>query len=516
MPEHFLKKLKSAIRPQWKVCFLSALIVGFLAHFYKISNWLPNWDSLVFRYDAQNMIGLGRWFLPVVCSVSSFFDLPFLNGILCVLFHALGAVVILNIFKVKNNITAALIGATVISFPTVTSVLMYNYVADGYAFSFFISCLAAELVLRKKPRYIISVILIALSSGIYQAYITVTITLIIAGLTDDFIFGGEKISDTLKKALKCLFTGGAGMVLYYAMLKLLLFVSGSELADYQGINSALSPANIDILSSLYLIKDTFLKFFFGSYGKLSLFVILNVAIFLFSVICYVAYCLKKKKKSSLGKLIFLIFALIFFVLGGTALAFINAGVEYHNLMLMGYCTFYIMFIILYERGKDKNKKHTLVKSWTVFVLSLLLIFNQILISNICYHKAQMAYEKSYGTLIRIADRIEQTENSDKSNRLMVIGALEGSEGYSAVIPPEITGVTDGFIIRADDESVGQSVFTSTINDYCGKNYEFVYGKEKDDLLRKEEIKNMPVWPEAGCILVTDDITVINFGVEREK
>ena len=72
MPQKILKKISENILPAWKVCFVSAVVVGLLAHLYKITNWLPNWDSLVFRYDSQNMIALGRWFLPVVCSFSSF------------------------------------------------------------------------------------------------------------------------------------------------------------------------------------------------------------------------------------------------------------------------------------------------------------------------------------------------------------------------------------------------------------------------------------------------------------
>ena len=65
MPEKALKKLNSYILPEWKVCFFTALFVGLFAYFYKITNWLPNWDSLVFRYDEQNMVAMGRWFLPV-------------------------------------------------------------------------------------------------------------------------------------------------------------------------------------------------------------------------------------------------------------------------------------------------------------------------------------------------------------------------------------------------------------------------------------------------------------------
>ena len=133
MPERMIQKLNRSLLPQWKICFLSAMLVGFAAHFYKITNWLPNWDMLVFRYDAQNMLKIGRWFLAVVCAPSSFYDLPWLNGLLALVLHAAGAVCICKMLHVRKSVTAALIGAVTVSFPTVTSVMMYNYVADGYA-----------------------------------------------------------------------------------------------------------------------------------------------------------------------------------------------------------------------------------------------------------------------------------------------------------------------------------------------------------------------------------------------
>ena len=166
MPEEILGQLKKKIQPQWKVCFLSALMTGFIAHFYKLTNWLPNWDSLVFRYDKQNMLKLGRWFLSVAAAPSSYYDLPWLAGLITIVLFALGAVCICRMFDVRKNMAAALIGAAVASFPNVTSVLMYNYVADAYALSFLMATLAAMMMTREKPRYLVSAVLIALSVGI--------------------------------------------------------------------------------------------------------------------------------------------------------------------------------------------------------------------------------------------------------------------------------------------------------------------------------------------------------------
>ena len=161
MPEQIINKIKKSILPQWKVGFISALIMGIIAHLYKITNWLPNWDSLVFRYDSQNMLSMGRWFLPVVSAPSSYYDLPWLTGLLALLFFALGGVVICKIVDVKKNVTAALIGASVITFPTVTSVLLYNYVADAYALSFLLATLAALYMTKVKPNFVIAFVFIA-------------------------------------------------------------------------------------------------------------------------------------------------------------------------------------------------------------------------------------------------------------------------------------------------------------------------------------------------------------------
>jgi len=511
VPEKAFEKLNKRIRPEWKICFFATLTVGLLAHIYKLTNWLPNWDGLVFRYDAQNMIRLGRWFLPVVCAFGSFYDLPFLSGIAAVLFHALGAVCICSILNVKKGVTAGLIGAVTVSFPAVVSVMMYSYVADGYAIAFFMACLAAYFMTANKPRYIAATCLIMLSVGVYQAYVTVTVMLVLLKLADELVFGKKEAGFVLKRALICLAVGIAGMVLYYAVLTLILKLTGTELLDYQGMNSAASGLCLNLPGSFYVIKETLLNFFFNFSSGVSAWAVINVCLFAFAGVMYVRYAAKAGIFTSPFKLLMLFAIGVFLLMGSTALAFINSAVDYHNLMLVGYCVFYIFFIILYERGREKSKKAEAVRSWGVLGLTLVLIFNQVVTANVSWHKAQLAYEKSYGVLVRIADRIEQTEGAQECNEILVVGALKGSEAYSALLPPDITGITDGYIIRADDETVGQSVLCAALNDYCHKDYSFVSGKRKQKLLKTEKAKSMSSWPYEGCVDVIDGVVVIRLG-----
>lgn len=504
LPEQIIGKLKKNILPQWKMCFLSAIIFGLIAHLYKITNWLPNWDSLVFRYDAQNMVSMGRWFLPVASSISSFYDLPWLTGLLAILFHAVGAVCICKIFNVEKNITAVLIGAVVVSFPTVTSVMLYNYVADSYALSFLLASTAALFMTNKKPNYIIAAVLIALSVGIYQAYITVTIMLLLCFLIIETLRKDTKIKTILLKSAKFLLTGIIGMVIYYLVLLIILKVTKTELLEYQGFNNAATLSGFDIWGSFYTIKESFIGYFFDYSKGFNLFCIINIIVVIFTFVFYLIDIVKNKLEISK---IFLLFVFVILLpVGASVLSFINSGVDYHNLMKMGFLVFYLFLILQYE-----NINLSIIKSWTVIIVTAVLIFNQIIIANVSYHKINIAYEKSYGTLIRIADRIEQTKGANECDSILVLGALQNSEDYSANLPPDITGTTDGYILRADDEIVGQSVLCSALNDYCGKNYRFVSGEEKTAVLEKVDKNNLGNWPENNSIMIIDDVIVLKLG-----
>lgn len=516
LPERVLKKINTNILPQWKICFFMALTVGLFAHLYKITNWLPNWDSLVFRYDSQNMVALGRWFLPVVCSFSSFYDLPFLNGIVSIVFHALGAVCICKMLNVQKKITAGLIGALIVSFPTVTSVMMYNYVADGYAVSFFLSTLASVYMTKQKPRYLFSTVLIALSIGIYQAYITVTIMLVLLHLIDDMIFKNTSLRAILKKSLYMLLSGALGVALYGIILKVILSIFSVELLDYQGVNATASLSNIDFFASLYVVKETFINCFFDLSGGVNVYVALNAFVLIFTLVYYFKCIVDNTIYKNPAKIIMLIIFSVMLIFGAGALSFVNSFVDYHNLMLMGYSVFYLFFLLIYERGTEKNEKHAFAKCWIVFITAIVIVTNQIVISNVSYHKSQIAYEKSYGVLVRIADRIEQTTGAENCDKILVVGALDDSDAYSVNLTPNITGITDGYIIRADDETVGQSVLVSSLNDYCGKSYKFVSGEEKKNLTQKENVKSMKKWPSKDCVAIVDNTIVIKLGTEGEN
>ncbi len=515
MPEKRLKELYNGISRQQRICFFAAVIFGFITHFYKITNWLPNWDSLVFRYDAQNMLPLGRWFLSFACAASSFYDLPWVNGVLSILFHSLGAVCICRIFDIKKGITAALIGAITVTIPTVASVMMYNYVADGYALAFLFSCMAAMFLTAEKPKYFLSVILFMLSIAVYQAYISVAVVLVLIYLIDGIVFKRDSAKVSLKKGSKCAVCGIAGFLLYYTVTEILLKISQTTLLDYQYFGRTMSFSEINIPASLYEVKEIMIRYFFDFSNGFNLFSVLNIIILMVAAALLLLGAAKNGVFGKMSKTVLLAVYVLLLPIGMNILVFATPSLDYHNLMKMGYCVIYIFFVILYERIEFSAENAAVLKSWVILIAASVFIFNNIIIANVSYHKLQISYEKSYGTLIRIADRIEQTAGAENCDKILVIGALSGSEAYSADLPPDMTGTTDGYILRFDDESVGQSVLCSALNDYCGKNYKFLAGAEKRKLMKNTVISAMDYWPGENAVAVADGTVVIKLGAERE-
>lgn len=523
-PESFFRTLRQRVHREWIICFLSALCVGLVAHLYKLVNWLPNWDSLVFRYDAQDMTKFGRCFLSLACGLSSYYELPWLNGLLGLVYIGLAAVCVCRMFSLHRSVTVALVGALMASFPTITSTMVYSYVADGYCLALLCVCAGAMLLAEGGwRRNAAAVCLLTFSLGIYQAYITVAILLLLMKLADGLLFEEESAAASLKKAMRFLACGILAGIAYLLILKLAIAASQTEMSNYQGISGVSASLSLGagtaksvnyaakitnrILQTIRSCVLRFFKFFFG--GEISAYSLFNTVMLalLCGFIGYAALCAQLYR--SARRLALLLLYLVCAPFGATALYLLNPSVDYHNLMTMGYAVFFLFFILFYERLDGAPPRFVLCKNWMILGLSAAIIFNFVLIANISYHKLQMAVERSYGIAIRMADRIEQTEGALECKKLAVLGYLpHSSEEWSAQVSLDITGVTDGLILYGDNSQVGQSVITAVMKDYCNLDYTFASLSERRELAASAKVSQMPCWPEKGSVAIVDDYVVL--------
>lgn len=495
-----------------KFAFASSFILGLVAHFYRMTNWLPNWDSLVFRADKQHMEALGRWFLPYASFISTEYELPWLNGVLTLLYLSIAAVFVCRIFDIKSNIAACLIGGITVTFPTVISTFTYCYVADAYALSCLFACAAAYLLAKKgNIAAIFAAILMTLSLGTYQAYITVTISLLLCFLTVNLISGKESVKATLKSCAKYFLCGAASFLAYYIIQKTVSRFMNVEASDYQEFSQTLAFEEINVLAAVPASLYSFFKFFIDFSNGFNLYSAVNVLVFVVLAAGYLTAMIKNLR--GVPKIILAVILVVCIPFGCTALYFANINLDYHCLMKMALFIVYIYLILLFEKF-DFNKLNT-AKKWVVTALCGIIIFINIATANVAYHKLQISFEKSYGILIRISDRIEAIDGYENAEKILVVGALKNSQSYSVNFPPEITGTTDGLIIRKDDETVHQSVLTSSLKDYCGIELDFLYGENAESLKKSEQVKNMPCWPARGSVAISGKTVIVKLSGGEE-
>ena len=507
LPEQFFSTLRQRIRREWVVCFFSALLLGLIAHFYKLVNWLPNWDSLVFRYDAQDMTHFGRYFLSLVCGLTSYYELPWLNGLLYLLYVALSAVCVYRMFSLRSTATAILTGGLMAVFPTVTSTLPYSYVADGYGIALLCSCMAAMFLYEGgRKKQLAAILLMIFSLGIYQAYITVTILLLLLALAHGLLFEQDSAGDSLRKAMGYLVSGILAGIGYFVLLKLILLVRGDSINRTGALELSAYLANIPHGIKTSVLR--FFSFFFDLNEGVTFWFAFNLLMFA-GLLFLIGYAASRAGVfRSAGKTALLLLYLVAAPFGAAAFCFLPNS-TCHNLMTMGFYVFYLFFLLFYERLNDgTSEKFIFFKNWGILLLTAALIFDCIVIANVAYHKLQMAYNSSYGTAIRMADRIEQTDGALECSKIAVMGILPGSETYSSQISLEITGVTDGSLLRPDDYVVNQSVITSVLNDYCSFDFTFATVEERRKLAVDPRVEQMPCWPENGSVAVVDGYVIL--------
>ena len=231
-------KKKIVLKEEWMVGFITTWIVGLLAHAYRFFNFLPIWDSIYNFTGVGSTYTLGRWFLGYAGLITSMFDLPWVNGAFSLFYISIVVILLTEMFEIKNKGMIVLCAAIFVSFPTVVSSFAYMYTADAYLLAFLLATLAVYLTwCVKKWGTIAGMVCLAFAMGIYQAYATVAIVLVLLYIIRQFVIEKLDFLEAVRKDLKYLGMLVGGAVLYAVILKITLIRYNITLPGYQGIGA---------------------------------------------------------------------------------------------------------------------------------------------------------------------------------------------------------------------------------------------------------------------------------------
>ena len=191
-PYVLFQNISKKIKKEWKIAILSTIVIGIITHLYIMVNVIPNHDSLYNIYATQNITKLGRWFLQYACGLSSYYSLPWVIGSISIVLISITSAIIVELFGVKKKLNIILLSGILVTFPTIASSFTYMYTMDGYMFALMFSALAVLLSYKYKYGFLLGAILICLSLGIYQSYVSVAILLCILKIMLSIINGNSK------------------------------------------------------------------------------------------------------------------------------------------------------------------------------------------------------------------------------------------------------------------------------------------------------------------------------------
>ena len=163
--------IKKKIRCEWKVAFAAAIVMGLLIHMPMMLGDIPNHDGLDSMHFDQNMITSGRWFLTLACGISSYFTLPWLIGLLSILYLALSSVLLVSFLEIKRTSAVILTSGLLVAFPALASTFAYVFTMDGYMLALFLAIASVWCVKQHKHGFIPGAVCLACSMGTYQAYL---------------------------------------------------------------------------------------------------------------------------------------------------------------------------------------------------------------------------------------------------------------------------------------------------------------------------------------------------------
>lgn len=512
-PEAVFLRLLKKIPRHIQLTFASAFVFGLLVHLYMLTNKLPNHDDIGHLFGSDYGAASGRWLLPFVLRIHGSFSLPWLIGLLALIFIGLSACLTVSVLRIRRPLGCILTAALMVSFPSVAATFAYMFSADAYFFSLLLACFAAFLACKLRWGWVFAILPLTLSMGIYQSYFGVAAVLMVGALIFETLDGKLPLHRLLLRALGFAASLGASMGLYLAISKLASRATG--LVDYMGISSMgkLPIAQLpELLGRAY--GEYFLFFFRNQSTAHAFFMKYLFVLFALATLYFIVSILRQRKLKPLSILFFLLL-LLAYPLAGALIVLMAPETSAHLLMVYGLLYVLLLPLALMEYALPRGKKvgglrglALACSGWLVVLTLSASAYCYAVYSNEAYLKMQLSYEQMVSFSTRLISAVEQAEGYVPDMPIVLVGTSE----ENAAKAPELNQIsmTGALDMNALINSYTNGLFFQRYLGISNEvfNYDSGIAQEFDDFY---EVIEMPVYPARGSVRVIDGYAVVRLG-----
>ncbi len=518
-PEEAYKRVYGKLSVQVKITFISTVLIGFLAHFYMLTNKIPNHDDIRTSYSYGWGMPVGRWMLTILGHIADAFQmsysLPLFNGVISILLLAAAACILVEMFEMKSKVCCILAGGLMVSFPVIAHTLFFMFTVAYYTFAILLIVLAAFVARRYKYGYLTAILFAAMSMGIYQAYFPLMAALLLMGLIIDCFYGKEEFKVILIRAVKYLGSLSGGMGLYLIMTNVLTRISGNSLSEFHSYNSmgALDLKTLpDRLARMYgnmvsLITNNELEIAYSWNIRATIAGLFALCLFLL---------IKQLVKGIKGK------RYLPLLLGSGCVILMPAAVwaiyimcpdmeEVYSLMIYPAVSLVLFpLLLLGTESKEKSGRISGVAQWAGVLLSTALLIFYCHYDNVQYVSMQAAFMQANSYFTTMITQIKSQEGYQKDFPVVFIGKeIEDASYYQ-------NWHYDNFVLTNIKDENLLNVYSRDfmLKEYMG--FAPVILKTDETLLQDQEIDAMPCYPADGSIKIRDGIVVVKLSDKQEE
>lgn len=492
---------------EFQTAFISAFLIGLIAHLYAFTNFLINSDSMCAVITENDILQSGRWALKFFSLFSWIYEMPVVIGVISLLALACASGLTVRVLELSHPAAIITISALLVTYPTVACVFSFMFTADAYLISLALNILSVYLAKKYRFGWIAAIICLAVATGIYQSYLGCAIGLFLFDCILD-LFSETPVLQTVKKGLKYLVVIAAALALYQILWKLRLLRAGLEPYQYRGLDKSVS-----IGEYISYIGRTWKFFWANASGKSNLIYKIpfiqrgGLQFFIAALLLLIVF---KKVYKSIPRLVLIALGVLLLPIALNILTLIVAGRSSTDAMMI----YPFMFVFVFSvKLAEMLAGHLLRGShpalWKAPILLIVLVSGIYCWTNFCssnafYLELHLRYESSYALANRIADRMEQLEEYSPDVPVLIVG--------NALSPQYDIQLDFSPIKHMRIAQALVNKFTITfIRTFLGVTVPEASGKDRARLEESGFLDAMPAFPAKDSVQYHDGIIIIKIG-----
>lgn len=514
-PEEYIVMVREKISIQEMRAFLIVFLAGICLYIPMIVYRLNTGDGNLFgiinrpynEYVVEDVAG--RYLLKYAAHLKSTFVMGWLAVILGILFLTWGGILVCRILCIKTMIGEVIAGLFIILSPCALETFTFYYVADVYLFCFPLVVYAVYLLCEKQNlfRMLLASGCLFLSLTFYQTYLFVSIVLFLYVLLCDLL----ENSKTWKEIAKGIsYQAGSGIIALtaYVVVEKILKTAGwiviheSRFKLKEVLNPFVLPgAVVDGYKSFFQYFFT-MDYINNSWKARN--IVNGICLALGLILLIIAVYNKKRSWQNKLSIVAIVLVLPIAFMGIRILNWQEARASI--IMLPTMPLFYIGIWALWNRQKEQRGTVVNLCGWGLYAAAFyLLVIMSVYVS--IYQLCMKYYvDKTDSMAQRIIERIEnEYPETTTGSPVFICGDVD--EG---VYPQDYWITQASYIMRGTQacwgmfyDLPGVYVWNYYMRANFGVEYEMVSDRA-EEIYASEFYKEMPLWPEKGCIQKTED------------